>query len=185
LASCVLSEFRSSAGARVRVVRGDITDESVDAIVNAANEQLRLGGGVAGAVRRRGGPSIQAACDAHGPVQTGSAAITTAGDLAARYVIHAVGPVWGTGDEDGKLASAVRAALTLALEHGCRSVSLPAISSGIFGFPKPRCADVMLAVVDTFPGLDEVRLCNLDEPTVRIFCERAERYRSRSTPKDA
>jgi putative ATPase len=168
----------------VRVVLGDITTEQVDAVVNAANEQLQLGAGVAGAIRRAGGPSIQAECDAwvaeRGPVDTGSAAITGGGDLPARHVIHAVGPVWGSGGEDEKLQGAVVSALTLARIHHLKTVSLPAISSGVFGFPKERCAEILLAAADAFEGLDEIRLCNFDEPTARIFEAAAERFRSRT-----
>lgn len=185
----VLSEFTGAGGALVRVVRGDITLERVDAIVNAANEGLRLGGGVAGAIRSAGGPTIQAECDAwvaaHGPVATGSAAITGGGELPAGRVIHAVGPVWGSGDEDAKLAGAVRSALRLAREHGLARVSLPAISSGIFGFPKERCARVILGVVDAFQGLEEIRLCNFDDPTARVFQEQSERFRSRGQNSSA
>ena len=178
----VLSEFTNPAGTLVRIVLGDLTEEDVDAVVNAANGELRHGGGVAGAIVRRGGSSIQEESDAwvatHGPVPTGGCAITGAGRLPARRVIHAVGPIWGTGEEDERLASAVRGALDLALEHGLESVSLPAISSGIFGFPKDRCARVILSVVAGHAGLREVRLCNFDEPTAAIFRAEAERYRA-------
>ena len=179
----ILAEFHGRGGAVIRVVQGDLTLEEADAIVNAANGRLRLGGGVAGAVRKRGGPAIQEECDRwvseHGEVPVGGAAITGAGDLAARHVIHAVGPVWGTGDEERKLARAVRSALELASNHGCASVALPAISSGIFGFPKERCAEVILETVDGFEGLKEIRLTNLDDLTAGIFREKAESYRAR------
>jgi putative ATPase len=178
----VLLEFPAPTGTRIGIVRGDLTEERVDAIVNAANGRLEHGGGVAGAISRKGGPSIQEESRTwvreHGEVPTGGAAITGAGRLPARYVIHAVGPVWGTGDEDARLAAAVRSALTLARDRGLREVSLPAISSGIFGFPKERCARVILETVTTFPGLDEIRLCNLDDPTVAVFLAAAERYRT-------
>ena len=178
----VLLEFRAPTGTRIGIVSGDLTEEQVDAIVNAANNRLAHGGGVAGAIARQGGPSLQEESDAwvreHGEVPTGQAAITDAGRLPARKVIHAVGPVWGSGDEDRKLAAAVRSALTLAREHGLLRVSLPAISSGIFGFPKDRCARVILETVTSFPGLDEIRLCNRDDPTVRVFLAAAERFRA-------
>lgn len=176
----ILAEFRGRGGALIRVVQGDLTLEEVDAIVNAANGHLRLGGGVAGAIRKRGGPAIQDECDRwiqeHGEVPTGGAAITGAGNLPARHVIHAVGPVWGSGGEDKKLALAVRSALELARSHGCASVALPAISSGIFGFPKARCARIILETVDAFEGLKEIRLTNLDELTAGIFREEAARH---------
>ena len=144
----ILFEHTTPGGQVIRVVQNDLTTEAVDAIVNAANEHLAHGGGVARAISRKGGPVIQQESSAwvceHGPVPTGSAAITGAGSLPCRYVIHAVGPVWGSGDEQAKLASAVRSALDLAGEHELRSVSMPGISSGIFGFPKPLCARVML-----------------------------------------
>jgi len=180
----ILAEFKGRGGALIRVVRGDLALEEVDAIVNAANGQLRLGGGVAGAVRKRGGPSIQAECARwvreHGEVPVGGAAITGAGELPARHVIHAVGPVWGTGDEERKLALAVRSALELAKDRGCATVALPAISSGIFGFPKERCAEIILETVDAFAGLVEIRLTNLDDLTAGIFRDKAAGYRGRN-----
>ncbi len=180
--SDVLLEFAAPTGTLVRIVSGDLTEEHVDAIVNAANSRLAHGGGVAGAIVRKGGPSIQEESDRwvreHGEVPTGEAAITGAGDLPAGKVIHAVGPVWGSGDEDRKLAGAVTSALTLAREHGLRRVSLPAISSGIFGFPKDRCARIMLETVTSFAGLDEIRLCNVDAPTAGAFLAAAERFRA-------
>jgi O-acetyl-ADP-ribose deacetylase (regulator of RNase III) len=182
----VLCEFHTRAGTLIRVVRGDLTEERVDAIVNAANSRLAHGGGVAGAIVRRGGRAIQEECDRlvaeHGEVPTGGAVVTGAGRLPARHVIHAVGPVWGTGDEDAKLAGAVRGALALARAGDLRRVSLPAISSGIFGFPKDRCARVILETVCAFEGLEEVRLCNLDDRTATIFREEAERFRSADAP---
>lgn len=172
-------------GRVVRVVRGDITEEDVDGIVNAANERLAHGGGVAGAISRKGGPEVQRESDAwvreHGPVPTGGAAITPAGALKARYVIHAVGPVWGQGDEQPLLASAVTSALSLGDERGLVSVSLPAISTGIFGFPKPLGVKVILRAVieflDSHPetSLREVRLCNIDAETCHLFVEEARR----------
>jgi O-acetyl-ADP-ribose deacetylase (regulator of RNase III) len=182
----VLFEAHTSAGQVVRVVQNDLTQERVDAIVNAANEHLSHGGGVAGAIARKGGPSIQQESYAwvreHGPVRTGSAAITGAGSLPAKYVIHAVGPVWSvSGDEEAKLASAVQSALDLAEEHGLESVSMPAISSGIFGFPKPLCAQVMLRTIRKWlvahpeSAVREVNACNIDSRTAELFEEEAKR----------
>ncbi len=156
-------------------MRGDITRESVDAIVNAANTRLRHGGGVAGAIARRGGPTIQRESDAIGYVATGCAAVTSAGDLPCRYVIHAVGPIWGSGNEDALLRSAVQSALTQAEEVRAAAVSFPAISSGIYGFPKDRCAKVMLAAIsDHFRAhpdscVRNIRICLIDDQTVRAF----------------
>ena len=122
---------------RLEFVRGDITTEAVDAIVNAANAGLAGGGGVDGAVHRAGGPAIMAACRVLGGCDTGDAVATAAGLLAARHVIHAVGPVWrdGTSGEPELLASAYRRAIEVAAGLGCRSVAIPAISTGIYGFP--------------------------------------------------
>jgi O-acetyl-ADP-ribose deacetylase (regulator of RNase III) len=156
-------------------VQGNITAEQVDAIVNAANSHLQHGGGLAAAICRKGGPSIQRESNAIGFVPTGGAAATGAGDLPCRYVIHAVGPVWGTGDEDAKLRSAVLSALSEAERLHAQTVSLPAISSGIFGFPKDRCARVILSAVRDYleahaeTVLSEVRLCLYDEPSVQAF----------------
>src|SRR5260370_17675132 len=117
------------------LVEGDSTGIEVDAIVNPANERLQLGSGVAGAILRKGGPSIQEECNRIGGTPVGTAVMTAAGNLSARWVIHAVGPRMGEGDEDKKLASAVRAALALADRRGLRSIALPAISTALFGFP--------------------------------------------------
>ena len=131
----------------IEVVRGDITRIAVDAIVNAANEGLHGGGGVDGAIHRAGGPAIMAECRALGGCPTGDAKATTAGNLPARYVIHAVGPVWHGGDrgEDDLLASAYRRSVEVAAELGCSSVSFPAISTGIYGFPIERAAPIALS----------------------------------------
>ena len=166
-------------GATISLIQGDITQQDTDAIVNAANERLLHGGGVAGAISRKGGPIIQRESHEwiarHGPVKTGSAAITGAGDLRARYVIHAVGPVMGSGDEERKLQQATRSALFLAVQHGLRSITFPAISTGIFGFPVDRCADVMLSEVFTFLSdskpLDVV-FCLYDKKTLEVFSEK-------------
>ena len=127
--SQLLFEHTTQDGQVIRVVQGDLTAEAVDAIVNAANEHLMHGGGVAGAISRRGGPLIQRESSAwvreRGPVPTGSAAITGGGNLPCRHVIHAVGPVWGAGDEEFKLAAAVRSALDLASARELRSISMP------------------------------------------------------------
>lgn len=185
MARNILFEHTTDAGQTIRVIKGDLTQEPVEAIVNAANEQLAHGGGVAGAIVRKGGYVIQEEShrwvQEHGPVVTGSTGITGAGSLPADYVIHAVGPVWGTGDEEAKLARAVRSALELAAEHNIASVSLPAISSGIFGFPKDLCADVILDTVIEYLAkhpngpVQEVNLCNIDDRTASIFREEAQR----------
>jgi O-acetyl-ADP-ribose deacetylase (regulator of RNase III) len=181
----VLHTHTRPDGRVLRVVQGDITEEDVDAIVNAANEQLAHGGGVAGAIVRAGGYEIQDESRRwvreHGDVPTGGVAITGAGKLTARYVIHAVGPVWGMGDEEALLASAVKSALALADEHGLQSISLPAISTGIYGFPKPLGAQVIVGAVREYleehsdSSLTEVRLCNIDSATSELFVEEAKK----------
>jgi O-acetyl-ADP-ribose deacetylase (regulator of RNase III) len=133
--------------ARIALVEGDITADPVDAIVNAATSSLLGGGGVDGAIHRAGGSEILAECRLLGGCDTGDAKATTAGNLPARYVIHAVGPIWRGGGhgEDELLASCHRRALELAAELGCRTVSFPAISTGDFGFPLDRAAPIALA----------------------------------------
>lgn len=175
----VLKEAIDPSGKRIQIVQGDITAEEVDAIVNAANRHLQHGGGVAGAISRKGGPQIQAESDAwvreHGPVSPAEPAYTTAGNLPCRYVIHAVGPVWGEGGEDEKLAAAVRGALRLADRLRVASLAMPAISTGIFGFPKERAAIIILNTVWEYlkshpeSGLVQIRLTLYDQPTVDAF----------------
>ncbi len=138
------------AGRTLSLVEGDITEMQTDAIVNAANAQLVLGGGVAGAIRRKGGPAIQAECNRIGSTCVGGAVITTGGALPARHVIHAVGPRLGEGDEDNKLRNATLNALKVAEENRLTSIAFPAISTGIFGFPMQRCAEIMLGAVIRF-----------------------------------
>jgi O-acetyl-ADP-ribose deacetylase (regulator of RNase III) len=131
---------------RVEILHGDITALVVDAVVNAANSGLRGGGGVDGAIHRAAGPALMAACREIGGCPTGEARITPGFDLPARYVIHAVGPVWRGGDagEDTALASCYRHSFALAARHDCHSIAFPAISTGIYGFPKQRAADIAL-----------------------------------------
>lgn len=175
----VLLETRLASGAALSLVEGDLTEERVDAIVNAANEHLAHGGGVAGAILRCGGSQIQIESDAwvslHGPVPHDRPAYTSAGSLPCRYVIHAVGPVWGEGDEDAKLAAAVRGSLERADELELQSLALPAISTGIFGFPKERAAQVILGTIleyfdaSAHSKLQTVRLTIIDQPTLTAF----------------
>ncbi|MFP3941006.1 MAG: macro domain-containing protein [Thermoanaerobaculia bacterium] len=137
-------------GTTLELVEADITELEVEAIVNPANESLQLGAGVAGAIRKKGGPSIQEECDRIGHTPVGTAVMTGAGELQAKQVIHAVGPQQGEGEEDRKLASAVRASLALADRNGLRSIALPAISTGNFGFPMDRAARIMLTEIHRY-----------------------------------
>jgi len=163
----------------LKLLRGDITDLSVDAVVNAANSSLKLGGGVAGAIRKKGGPQIQKECDEiisqRGAIPTGDAVITTGGNLKARWVIHAVGPVYGEGEEDEKLKDATLNSLRVADQHSLISIASPAISTGSFGLPKKRCAEVMIpAAISYIKGatkLKQVVFCLFDEETFNAFKE--------------
>lgn len=134
-------------GGVLEVLEGDLTLLDVDAIVNAANSALQLGAGVAGAIRKRGGPSIQRECDRIGFCPVGGAVLTGAGELRARHVVHAVGPVWGRqaeAESDRLLASACRRSLEVANGAELRDVAFPALSTGVFGFPMDRAARVLL-----------------------------------------
>ncbi len=165
---------RSVKGKTIALVQGDLTELEVDAVVNAANAQLVLGGGVAGAIRTKGGPTIQEECDLVGPVEVGEAAITGGGNLKARHVIHAVGPRMGEGDEDRKLQKATANSLLRATENKLRSMAFPAVSTGIFGFPKDRCARIMLHEVKRFleeepTTLERVLFCLWSEEDLAVF----------------
>ncbi len=144
MAEAIVREVGNGA---LELVEGDITALHVDAVVNAANSALQLGAGVAGAIRRRGGPAIQRECDRIGHCPVGGAVVTGGGNLPARYVIHAVGPVWREGNPeecDRLLASACSEALARAAENGVESVALPSLSTGVFGFPITRAARILL-----------------------------------------
>jgi O-acetyl-ADP-ribose deacetylase (regulator of RNase III) len=158
---------------RIELVQGDITELAVDAIVNPANERLVLGGGVAGAIRKKGGPEIQEQCNAIRHTQVGTAVITSGGQLKARYVIHAVGPRMGEGNEDAKLQSATQEALLMADKHHIRSMAFPAISTGIFGYPMDRCAKIMINTVSDYlkgaTGIEVVQFCLFDQDAFDVF----------------
>ncbi len=170
----------------IKIVHGDITEEETEAITNAANTYLKHGGGVAGAIVRKGGYEIQKESDEivkrHGPVPTGHAVITKGGRLKAKYVIHTVGPIWkgGMENEDEKLKSAIRSVLNLCEEHGIKSVAIPAVSSGIYGFPKERAAHIIFnEVLEFFKKerplhLKEVHLTNIDAYTSELFVKEAQ-----------
>lgn len=145
---------------RILIKQGDITTYDGDAVVNAANNRLKLGAGVAGAIRRAGGPSIQEECDRQGPIQVGEAAITGAGAMRARWVIHAA----AMGDEavsERSIRESTRASLRLASEHGAKRVAFPILGSGVGGFDFRRAAEIMLQAVGDAPesgSLDEIVL---------------------------
>jgi O-acetyl-ADP-ribose deacetylase (regulator of RNase III) len=159
----------------IRLVSADITERDVDAIVNAANSRLQHGGGVAGAIVRKGGRIIQEESDKIGFVVVGNAVMTTGGRLKAQHVIHAVGPRMGEGDEDNKLRRSMKSVLKLATENGLTSISVPAVSAGIFGFPKDRCAKILVGeTVDFLTSKPEstlglVEFCIIDQETYAFF----------------
>jgi O-acetyl-ADP-ribose deacetylase (regulator of RNase III) len=170
--------YMFKTGQKLEIVRGDITQQVVDAIVNAANEYLKHGGGVAGIIARKGGEIIQRESDEwvkkNGRVEHGNPAYTSAGKLPARYVIHAVGPIWGSGNEDLKLSAAIEGSLELAEKLNLNSIAFPAISTGIFGFPKDRAAGLFMKAIKTYCSKNPssiiklVRIILFDEPT---YCD--------------
>jgi len=177
--STILREKTLPGGQKLQIAQGDITTEQVEAIVNAANSGLQHGGGVAWAIARRGGEAIQRESNewvrTHGPVSHAEPAYTSGGQLPCQYVIHAVGPVWGEGNEDNKLAAAVSGSLRRADELKLESIAFPAISTGIFGFPKDRAAKIIFAEIEKYfaenenSGLKLVRLTLFDQPTIEAF----------------
>ena len=159
----------------IELVQGDITELETDAIVNAANGQLVLGGGVAGAIRRKGGPAIQQECNKKAPISVGQAVITRGGDLKAKYVIHAVGPRMGEGNEDEKLKNATLNSLKVADDNNLESIGFCAISTGIFGYPIERCAKVMIETTMDYlkeeTQLKKVVFCLYDANSHQVFEE--------------
>ncbi|MBD3290950.1 O-acetyl-ADP-ribose deacetylase [candidate division KSB1 bacterium] len=158
----------------LELFQGDITEQETDAIVNAANDRLILGGGVAGAIRKKGGEAIQEECNKIGGAHVGGAVITTGGNLKAKHVIHAVGPQMGEGDEDAKLKDATINSLKVADENKLSSIAFPAISTGIFGYPLQRCSHVMLTNTISYlenekSGLDKVVFCLYDQKAFDTF----------------
>jgi O-acetyl-ADP-ribose deacetylase (regulator of RNase III) len=158
---------------RIVLLEGDITDQAVDAIVNAANSALVLGSGVAGAIASRGGPSIQRECDAHGPIEVGGAALTGAGELPARFVIHAAGMPPGGQASEQSVRDAVRASLDLAAREGLAVVALPAIGAGVGGLSMQRCAEISIEQARAFAEgespVEEIRFVLWGEPAFRVF----------------
>jgi O-acetyl-ADP-ribose deacetylase (regulator of RNase III) len=181
-----IAEHRFPSGACLQIAQGDITTEHVDAIVNAANRHLAHGAGVAGAIVRKGGRVVQEESDRwvleHGLVSNAQPAYTSAGSLPCRYVIHAVGPVWGEGDEDRKLASAIRGSLALADDLCIQSIAFPALSTGVFGFPASRAAKVILETIraymdgETHSTLKLIRVILFDTAALQAFLDVWEQY---------
>ncbi|WKZ36374.1 MAG: macro domain-containing protein [Anaerolineales bacterium] len=184
----VLAEKKFASGQTLQIVQGDITLDEVDAIVNAANDHLQHGGGVAWAISQKGGATVQQESDEwirkHGPVSHSHPAWTSGGLLPAKYIIHAVGPVWGEthaagtgGNEDKNLSAAVTGSLCVADELKCKSISMPAISTGIFGFPKDRAAGIIFDAIESCfsegknSGIKLVRIVLYDQATLDIFLE--------------
>ena len=177
----VIKDQMFDSGQHLMLIQGDITEERVDAIVNAANARLQHGGGVASAIASRGGPQIQIESDAwvrkNGLVKPESPAYTSGGNLPCRYVIHAVGPVWGEGEEDRKLSEAIRGAVKLGDQLGLISISFPAISTGIYGFPIERAARINLDVFKEFFNSNEdsnisvARLTLFDQSSLDVFLQ--------------
>jgi len=159
-----MKEWRANEK-KIKLVEGNLVLLDVEAVVNAANKNLVLGGGVAGAIRKFGGPSIQEECNKISPIDVGEAVITGGGNLKAKYVIHAAGPVYGEGDEDEKLTKATINSLKIAKEKKLRNIAFPAISTGIFMFPLKRCSEIMIKVaIDFFKDKEN------ENPEEIIFC---------------
>jgi O-acetyl-ADP-ribose deacetylase (regulator of RNase III) len=191
----LMTKLKLSSGHTLALFHGDLTEEQVDAIVNAANEHLAHGGGLAGAIVRKGGREIQRESDewvrANGLAAHDRPALTGSGSLLCKAIIHAVGPVWGSGEEDAKLRTAYTAALRLAHAEGFTSIAFPSLSTGLFGFPVERAAPIAVqAVVDFCSAhpcaahpdspLRDLRFTLIDAPTVQIFQREFER-RARET----
>jgi O-acetyl-ADP-ribose deacetylase (regulator of RNase III) len=171
---------------RLELIHGDLLSVQADAIVNPANRHLEHGGGVAGLIVRRGGWKIQEESNAwirdHGSVSHTKPAVTSAGSLPFKHIIHAVGPVWGEGQEDEKLGQAVTGVLQTASDLNCRSLALPAISTGIFGFPLDRAARVILAAVRRYfsetsqSSLVTIQIVLFDKPALQAFIDALDEY---------
>src|SRR5215213_3863531 len=170
----LIDEIRMSNDKIIRLIKGDITDQNVDVIINPANSYLKHGGGVAGAIVRKGGKIIQTESDKIGFVPVGSSVITTSGELPCQAIIHTVGPKMGEGDEDFKLSKSIHSSLSLASDNSYKSISIPAISSGIFGFLKDRCANILLDESIKFlqnnnTSIKIIEFCIIDDETLFHF----------------
>lgn len=173
--------FNFPSGGTLEIRQGDITRVETDAIVNAANSRLVHGGGVAAVIASRGGEAIQHESnqwiEVHGPVTHEQPAFTTGGDLPCKYVIHTVGPVWGDGDEDRKLGNAIQGTLKVAEDLEVKSIAFPAISTGIFGFPKDRAAGIFLKEISAYfrgnspARITQIKIVLFDDETLNEFLE--------------
>lgn len=181
----LIDEIRISNDKIIRLIKGDITDQNVDVIVNPANSYLKHGGGVAGAIVRKGGKIIQTESDKIGFVPVGSSVITTSGELPCQAIIHTVGPKMGEGNEDFKLSKSIHSSLSLASDNSYNSISIPAISSGIFGFPKDRCANILLDESINFlqnnnnTTLETIEFCIIDDETLFHFKNKFKKLKER------
>jgi O-acetyl-ADP-ribose deacetylase (regulator of RNase III) len=184
MTSHLIDEFSFSNNKKIIIIQGDITERKVDVIVNAANSYLKHGSGVAGAIVKKGGRIIQIESDRIGFVPVGNSVITCSGNLPSSAIIHTVGPRMGEGDEDNKLSQSIFNTLQLATEKKFKTISIPAISSGIFGFPKHRCADILLNETEKFllnnkTSLNTVEFCILDNETLGHFKSTLSKLKSR------
>src|SRR5688572_15416181 len=183
MANQLIDEIRISNDKVIRLIKGDITEQNVDVVVNPANSFLKHGGGVAAAIVRKGGYIIQKESDKIGFVPVGSSVITTSGKLPCTAIIHTVGPKMGEGNEDFKLSKSIHSSLSLASATGYTSISIPAISSGIFGFPKDRCADILLDESIKFltnnnnTTLQLIEFCIIDDDTLFHFKTKFEKLK--------
>ena len=175
MAAIVVDQIHMDDNQTMRLAYADITERNVDVIVNAANSYLKHGGGVAAAIVRKGGKIIQEESDKIGFVPVGSSVTTIAGRLPCKAVIHTIGPRMGEGNEETKLRAAIRNSLELASNREFKSISMPAISSGIFGFPKEKCAEILVEEAKNFlvnnniTSLEIVEFCAIDDETVDYF----------------
>jgi O-acetyl-ADP-ribose deacetylase (regulator of RNase III) len=185
--SKIVGYINLSRGRRMELVKGDLTEEHVDVIVNAANQWLQHGTGVAGAIIQRGGSIIQKESNEwiaiHGSISRDQPAYTSAGSLPCKYVIHAVGPVWGEGEEEEKLYRAISGSLNLAIQLNAQTLSIPPISTGIFGFPKEKAAPIFYSAITNFwlsePVciLTKIRITIIDDQTSKVFLTALEQWK--------
>ena len=177
--SIVLSQVELGRNRQLEIRAGDLTEEHVDVIVNAANQWLDHGAGVAAAIIRKGGVNIQRESNTwiamHGQITHDQPAYTQAGELPCHYVVHAVGPIWGEGHEEDKLRRTILGTLDLATQLGAITLAIPAISTGIYGFPKDKAAPIFFDAIQEFwlkntkSTLTNIRITIIDEPTITVF----------------